>query len=349
VARQIPYVADGALHVPEPSGAQKIAVGSPFWIAWLTDPATRSFSFRGSGMKYMARKERRSRGGEYWSAYRRQDGRLRKAYLGKAEDITLDRLDEAAVALAGHGDKATARPPRNVASGEGWSRRADAAALVDHEVSSASEEELQLGYGPFLGGEFGEVPSHAGLVGDEAGVSSIGFGLSPIGVAGALHDEAGNVEDLLFTLPQKRQEHSRASTGLVDGPHDLLRDAECLLDERREAPLVVFDPAGEHLLSRGVEGVSPVELLSGIDADPHLIHEALHPSLAGNLLPPEEPADGSLCSESSTSPISISGQGLLERGRGAIPFKPSYGGDKTAILGPLGRHSGTVPERQTQR
>jgi LuxR family maltose regulon positive regulatory protein len=130
VARQIPYVADGVLHDPEFSGGPKIAVGSPSWIAWLTDPATRSFSFRSSSATYTARKERRSRGGEYWVAYRRQDGRLRKAYLGKAEDLTLARLDDAAAALTGRGDratKATASPPSNATSGDGGtSRRADA-------------------------------------------------------------------------------------------------------------------------------------------------------------------------------------------------------------------------------
>jgi LuxR family transcriptional regulator, maltose regulon positive regulatory protein len=93
VARQIPYVADGVLHVHELSDGLNIAVGSPSWIAWLTDPATRSFSFRSSSATYTARKESRSRGGEYWAAYRRQDGRLRKAHLGKAEDLSLSRLN----------------------------------------------------------------------------------------------------------------------------------------------------------------------------------------------------------------------------------------------------------------
>jgi LuxR family transcriptional regulator, maltose regulon positive regulatory protein len=102
-------------------------VGSPSWIAWLTDPATRSFSFRSPSGTYTARKEHRSRGGEYWTAYRRQSGRLRKAYLGKAEDLTLARLEEAAAALSGHGEKATASPPPDATSGDGGSsRRTDA-------------------------------------------------------------------------------------------------------------------------------------------------------------------------------------------------------------------------------
>jgi hypothetical protein len=96
--------------------------------------------------------------------------------------------------------------------------------------------------------------------------------------------------------------------------------------------------------------VSPVELFAGVDAQPRLVHECLRPSLGYYYLPSEDLAGGSsLCSESLTSPISISGRDLLKRGRGAIPFKPSEGGDTKAILGPFGRHPETVPERQTQR
>jgi predicted PurR-regulated permease PerM len=47
MARRIPHVADGTLHVLEPSGAPQIAVGSPARAAWLANPATRSFYFRG--------------------------------------------------------------------------------------------------------------------------------------------------------------------------------------------------------------------------------------------------------------------------------------------------------------
>lgn len=222
------------------------------------------------------------------------------------------------------------------------------AGLVRNEVSSASEEELQLGEGAFLGGELGEVAPHAGLVGDDAGVPLVGLGLPAVSVAGTVYGEAGNVEDPLAPLPQQRQKKRRASTGLVDGPYEVSRDRERLVDERREVGLVVFYPAGEKLRTRGVERMSPVELFSSVDADPGCVHECLHPSLAGNPSPSEDPADGSLCSESSTTPISISGRGLLERGRGAIPFEPSDGGENVAILDPFGRHPGTVPERQSQ-
>ena len=50
------------------------------------------------------RKERRQRGGVYWSAYRRQGRRLRKIYLGPAASVTEARLREVAALLyAGEG------------------------------------------------------------------------------------------------------------------------------------------------------------------------------------------------------------------------------------------------------
>jgi LuxR family transcriptional regulator, maltose regulon positive regulatory protein len=46
------------------------------------------------------RRERR-RAGWYWYAYRGQGGRVRKAYAGKAEELTADRLRALAATLAG--------------------------------------------------------------------------------------------------------------------------------------------------------------------------------------------------------------------------------------------------------
>src|SRR5829696_6105624 len=115
--RRTPYVADGMLHVPELSGRPEIEVGSASWAAWLTDPATRSFSFQGSSCRYTARKEHRSRGSEYWVAYRKRGGKLHKAYLGKAQDVTLARLTDVAAALIGHDDEITASPPPDASAG----------------------------------------------------------------------------------------------------------------------------------------------------------------------------------------------------------------------------------------
>jgi LuxR family maltose regulon positive regulatory protein len=97
---QIPLVADGLLQGTT-AGAAGLAVGSSAWFAWLADDAVRSFSFRSPSGAYTARKEHRQRGGVYWVAYRTAAGRQHKVYLGKGEELTPERLAEAAATLAG--------------------------------------------------------------------------------------------------------------------------------------------------------------------------------------------------------------------------------------------------------
>ena len=118
MARRIPHVADGALYVIEAPGGPEITVGSPSWIGWLRDPATRSFSFRSPSGTFTARKEHRVHGDEYWSAYRKRGGRLRKVYLGKAEKLTLERLEDAAAVLASSDDDVAAGSAPEVAIDE---------------------------------------------------------------------------------------------------------------------------------------------------------------------------------------------------------------------------------------
>jgi LuxR family transcriptional regulator, maltose regulon positive regulatory protein len=127
MARRTPYVADGVLHVPGTRDDPEIEVDSASWVAWLTDPATRSFSFQSPSGRYTARKEHRSRGGEYWVAYRKRGGKLHKTYLGKVGAVTLDRLDDAAVALAEHGEKAKTNLSPDSTAGDAGLAHDDAA------------------------------------------------------------------------------------------------------------------------------------------------------------------------------------------------------------------------------
>jgi len=76
-----------------------LRLDTPAWVAWLDDPATTSFAYpvhnrpRGYIEGWMTvRKERRARGGAYWTAYWRVNGRLRKVYLGAATAVTDTRL-----------------------------------------------------------------------------------------------------------------------------------------------------------------------------------------------------------------------------------------------------------------
>jgi len=76
-----------------------VRLDTPAWVAWLDDPATTSFAYpvynhpRGYIEGWMTvRKERRVRGGAYWTAYWRVNGHLRKVYLGLATAVTDARL-----------------------------------------------------------------------------------------------------------------------------------------------------------------------------------------------------------------------------------------------------------------
>jgi LuxR family maltose regulon positive regulatory protein len=92
---RLPTVRDGML-VTTPA-APPITIGAADWFDWLD--AARSFAYRGAAGRFTARQEERS-GSRFWYAYRRQDGTLRKSYLGRSTELTAERLDEAARTLA---------------------------------------------------------------------------------------------------------------------------------------------------------------------------------------------------------------------------------------------------------
>ena len=89
---------DGTTLVTAGDEAGPITVGTPAWFAWLADAT--AFTFTGPAGSFMARKEQRTRGGGYWQAYRTAHGTLHKAYLGKLKNLTLARLEQAALILA---------------------------------------------------------------------------------------------------------------------------------------------------------------------------------------------------------------------------------------------------------
>jgi hypothetical protein len=85
--------------------ARPAALGGPIrldsaaWFAWLETPTAVSFAYpivdadAGWIAGYMTvRKEPRRRGSYYWVAYRRQAGRVCKAYLGRPAQVTSARL-----------------------------------------------------------------------------------------------------------------------------------------------------------------------------------------------------------------------------------------------------------------
>src|SRR6185295_11987561 len=97
MARTTARVDRATLVLPE-RDAGPIRLDTPAWFAWLEHATT--FAFTSPAGRFTARKERQARGGGYWKAYRTFGGTLHRVYLGKAQHLTLDRLNRAAATLA---------------------------------------------------------------------------------------------------------------------------------------------------------------------------------------------------------------------------------------------------------
>ena len=96
-----PIILDETLTYQQDDSTTQVTVGSARWFTWLETTST--FTFRNAQGHFTARKEQAGnrRGAPYWRAYRKRDGKLRRAYLGKSEELTLERLRTVAAILAG--------------------------------------------------------------------------------------------------------------------------------------------------------------------------------------------------------------------------------------------------------
>src|SRR6266850_2282892 len=74
--------------------------GDADWRSWLDTSASVSFHFEGDGGNFTGRRELRRPGLAYWYAYRKLNGKLSKAYLGRTADLTLERLETIAASLS---------------------------------------------------------------------------------------------------------------------------------------------------------------------------------------------------------------------------------------------------------
>lgn len=88
-------------HDPNKPLYPAIKVDSKFWFTWLKEPDVRSFHYESETGKFTARKEERTTStNEYWYAYRKIAGKLRKVYLGAMEELTGDRLEQVAAEIS---------------------------------------------------------------------------------------------------------------------------------------------------------------------------------------------------------------------------------------------------------
>src|SRR5579884_747920 len=103
-SRRLPVVSEHGLQLFDESERypHSILIESQEWYHWLAAEQNHSFAFQHPLGAFTARRERKG-SSWYWYAYRRCKGKLHKVYLGKPQEVTLQRLNVAAMALAGLG------------------------------------------------------------------------------------------------------------------------------------------------------------------------------------------------------------------------------------------------------
>src|SRR5258707_7558909 len=75
-----------------------IPIDSAEWYGWLQDHTHQSFSYQTPTGAITLRREQQRRGW-YWYAYQSQRGKVHKAYAGKSEHLSLERLQTVAATL----------------------------------------------------------------------------------------------------------------------------------------------------------------------------------------------------------------------------------------------------------
>ncbi len=100
MAHITPQVNNSILTLYVEKGLERsIPVGSAAWWQWLNEESTTTFHVKSLHGNFTARREQKS-GSWYWYAYRKYQGKLRKAYLGKTEELVQERLDTIAAQLS---------------------------------------------------------------------------------------------------------------------------------------------------------------------------------------------------------------------------------------------------------
>lgn len=133
MAKSTPAIHNNILFSYGEGQVSSIVVGSAQWFEWLDLETSMIFAFHSLDGSFTARKERigNQRGGWYWKAYRKYQGTLYRAYLGKPEDLTSTRLNEIALSLANRvGGETKLAPPVAEIGSRSHSARFDETAVT---------------------------------------------------------------------------------------------------------------------------------------------------------------------------------------------------------------------------
>ncbi len=142
MARSIPKVRDGSLQQQSSNdtSTDTISTGTAAWYRWLEQH--HSFTFETPRTTFTARKEQRP-GGWYWYAYRRIRGKLHSFYLGKSEELNLQRLNSTAEVFERAGETLTGRTTQLQRVSRDEAVRVQPASILTFPTTSAVAERLR--------------------------------------------------------------------------------------------------------------------------------------------------------------------------------------------------------------
>jgi DNA-binding SARP family transcriptional activator len=135
---RLPYVENGLFHYSNDRGftRSQLRVGSPDWFSWLAETSNQSFSVLTPRGTITIRRQAQS-GKSYWYAYLRASGQLHKAYVGKGQDLDLQRIGAIVARL-------TLAPVMALSEIERIPSRTHNSAKVDHPSPILIEPVAQL-------------------------------------------------------------------------------------------------------------------------------------------------------------------------------------------------------------
>lgn len=97
MAARLPALGNGVLRLAD---GKSVHIGSAEWAEWLASADGGSFTWASSAGTFTIRRERKGQM-PYWYAYHTHHGKLHKRYVGRARDVTLERLNMLAASVAG--------------------------------------------------------------------------------------------------------------------------------------------------------------------------------------------------------------------------------------------------------
>jgi predicted ATPase/DNA-binding CsgD family transcriptional regulator len=233
-----------------------VIVESDAWYAWLRSEAARSFTLKHHLGTFTVRRERK-RNGWYWYMYRKRQGKLYKAYVGKAEEISHERLFTVVEEIASRNDN-SGSPTRALPDSEEAPSRLSPTVMDDEKPSLPSQTFAQAH--PDRAGKLHLPVQRSPLIGREQEVASICSLLQRVQVRLVTLTGTGGIGKTRLGVQVAAELASTFADGIYYVPLASIRDPE-----------LVLPTIAQTLSIKETSGQSHLSLLKAYMCDKHIL------------------------------------------------------------------------------